>query len=313
MDDKKKIRNILFTCAGGSGPIYLAGRMKKRFRIFLSDGTDHTVARHLGLPFEKIPFGNHPGYLKKIRILVKKWKIGCIVPGADEELLPIRNFCDKNSSVLAIAPSKEFITLCLDKKKLMVALDKFNISTLLPYKNGASVRYPAIAKPVSGRGSREVHLIKDSRQLEGYLKLYDKEFGDILVQPYMGGDEYTVSVIVNNLNKIIGVVPKKIIFKKGITRAAIAGHNSLIEAVCGKIVQDFQPRGPFNVQLKLYKGRIYIFEINPRLSTTSVLTDMAFGNEIELYLKYYGKINLKNLPDKILKTSLYRYEENLFI
>ncbi len=313
MADKKKIKNILLTCAGGSSPIYLAKKLKNRFHFFLADATDQTAAPHFGLPFQKVPFGNHPDYLKKIGILIKKWKINCIVPGADEELLPIKNFCERNPTVLAVIPSKNFIALCLNKKKLMIALDKLNISHLLPYPKEAAIKYPAIVKPIFGRGSREVHIINSSGQLRGYLKLYNKKFNNVLIQPYVGGEEYTVSVIVNNFNKIIGIVPKKIILKKGITKAAVAERISLIDVVCKRIVDKLQPEGPFNVQLKVHNGKVYIFEINPRLSTTAVLTDKAFGNEVELYLKYYSKNFLKNLPRKITKTYLYRYEENIFV
>ncbi len=195
----------------------------------------------------------------------------------------------------------------------MRALDNLNISHLLPYPKEAAIKYPAIVKPIFGRGSREVHIINSSGQLRGYLRLYNKKFNNVLIQPYVGGEEYTVSVIVNNFNKIIGIVPKKIILKKGITKAAVAERISLIDVVCKRIVDKLQPEGPFNVQLKVHNGKVFIFEINPRLSTTAVLTDKAFGNEVELYLKYYSKNFLKNLPRKITKTYLYRYEENIFV
>ena len=71
-----------------------------------------------------------------------------------------------------------------------------------------------MVKPIYGRGSREMHITKNARELDGYFKLYNKKFNDVVAQPYIGGDEYTVSVIANNLNKIIGIVPKKIILKR---------------------------------------------------------------------------------------------------
>ncbi|MFA6405683.1 MAG: ATP-grasp domain-containing protein [Candidatus Paceibacterota bacterium] len=309
---KNNKKNILITCAGGSGPIYMAKKMKNKFNVFLVDATDQTIAPYLGLPFEKIPFGNDPNYLRRMEFLIKKWNINCIVPGADEELLSIKILCEGYPSLLAVLPSKDFITLCLNKKKLMEVLEKSNISHLLPFTDKKSIKYPAIAKPIFGRGSREVHIIKDSKQLEGYLKLYNKKFEDILIQPYIGGEEYTISAIVNNLNQIISIVPKKIILKRGITRVAVTEKNIIVEKITKAIVEKLHPSGPFNIQLKIWKNRPYIFEINPRLSTTSVLTDKALENEVELYIRY-------NNIDKIKKTLsfrkgvyLYRYEENYF-
>jgi carbamoyl-phosphate synthase large subunit len=175
------------------------------------------------------------------------------------------------------------------------------------------VQYPAVVKPISGRGSRGVHIISSKEELGGYLALYKKKFEDVLVQQHIEGEEYTISVIVNDQNEIIGIVPKRAIEKRGITRIAVVEHNALIEKNMRVIVDKLRPCGPFNVQLKLLNNKIYIFEINPRLSTTAVLTDKAFGNEVELCLKYKGKTRVAQ-PSR-LKTGikLFRYEENVFI
>jgi len=306
------IKNILITCGGGSASIYFANKLKRKYNIFLVDASDQNVASQLSFSFCKIPFGNAPDFLKKIDKLIKKWKIDCIVPGADEELLPISSYCQKNPCLKAVIPSYDFIKLCLNKKNLTKKLERLAISYLPPFMSLRKVKYPAIVKPIYGRGSKEVHIVKNGSELQGYIKLYRKKFSDVLVQKYINGEEYTVSVIVNNINKLIKIVPKKVILKRGITKAAVTRKNNIIDEACKKIVELLNPSGPFNVQLKLFKGRVYIFEINPRLSTTSVLTDKAFGNEIELYLKYYDQNHISNLPKLKNNVFLYRYEENIF-
>lgn len=307
-----KITNILLTCAGGSGPLYLAKALRNKFRIFLVDASLNSPAPHLGLPFSLVPFGNDPAYPKRLAALIHRWRIQCIVPGADEELVPVQELCKKNPSLHAVMPDKRFTELCLNKKRLMEELAELKISRLLPYPSLSSVKYPAIVKPIYGRGSKQVHVVCEARQLHGYLALYQKNYSDVLVQPYISGVEYTVSVIVNNLNDLIGVVPKKILQKTGITRAAVVERNTVIDRICRLIVERLRPMGPCNVQLKMWKGTPYVFEINPRLSTTSVLTEKAFGNEVELYLQTLGRH-----PDKLpkLKTGvrLYRYDENVFV
>lgn len=308
----KNKKNILITCGGGGGPIYLARKLKQKHNVFLVDGGDQNVAPYLGFPFAKIPFGNSTEFPVAIKALIEKWNINCVVPGADEELLPLVQLLEEKPALMVLTPSKEFISLCLNKKKLMEVLEKLNISHLLPFTKKEAVKYPAIAKPIFGRGSRQVHILNSADQLDGYLKLYGKKFDDILVQPHIDGVEYTISVIVNNLNKIIGIVPKKIIEKRGITRAAVVEKNHLIDKVCKKIVKEFNPRGPFNVQLMIKNGKVFIFEINPRLSTTSVLTDKSFGNEVELYIKYFNKDKINTPPALKENVRLFRYEENIF-
>jgi len=308
--NRKKI--ILITCAGGSGPIYLSRTLRRRFIVILADGSRDNAGPFIGLPFYLTPFGNDPSYGNVLKQIVKKHYVDYVVPGADEELVPLNDLMKEIKSFVLIAPDKDFITLCLNKKQLMIELDKIHLSHLPPFARKQDVTYPAIAKPIYGRGSRQVHQVKNIHELNGYLDLYGKKFSDVLVQKYIPGVEYTVSVIVNNVNAIIGIVPKRIISKKGITRSAVAERNVLIEKVCRDIVASLKPGGPFNVQLMLYRGKVYIFEINPRLSTTSVLTDKAFGNEIELFIKYYGKTVIIGAPAMKASVRLYRYEENIF-
>lgn len=308
-----KVKNILFTCAGGSSPIFFARSMQKTYNLFFADAGDQNAAPHLGFPFQKIPFGNSPTFLGEIEALIKKWNIDCVVPGTNRELSAFIELSKKTPELLMVMPSADFIHLCVNKKQLMNELAEANISFLPPYKTKEKVVYPAIAKPVSGEGSRQFHIVNTPEQLEGYLKLYDTKFDDILVQRYIEGAEYTISVIVNNRNKMVGVVPKRVIEKRGITRAAVSEHNELIEKLCTDIVATYNPRGPFNVQLKLLEGKGYIFEINPRLSTTSVLSNKAFGNEVELYIKYYNADEIKNPPELKSGVYLYRYDDNVFV
>ncbi|MBI4272960.1 ATP-grasp domain-containing protein, partial [Candidatus Uhrbacteria bacterium] len=285
MSNKKQ--HILITCGGGSASIYLARRLTS-YNVFLSDADSVSVAKHLGYPFAPLPFGNKRGYQKALDTLVRRWNINVIVPGADEELLSVRDYCDKNPETIAVLPSKEFIRMCLNKGLLMKRLAQENISHLLPYQSLHTVRFPLLAKPNQGRGSRFVHRLENRVQLRGYFALYGLQKSDVLLQPFIGGTEYTISVIVNNKNKIVGIVPKRVIKKRGITHVAVSEKSAPIETICKKIVARLRPAGPFNVQLKIWKNRIYIFEINPRLSTTTVLTDQVFGNEVGLYLHYYN-------------------------
>ena len=85
---------------------------------------------------------------------------------------------------------------------------------------------------------------------------------------------------------------------------AISKYNEKINDVCKKIIKELKPCGLFNVQLQFYENTPYVFEINPRLSTTSVLTERVFGNEIELFLNNFDKENI---------TPNFKFEENIIM
>ena len=304
--------NILFTCAGGAGTLYLAQSLQNDFHVFLADGNEHIAARYMGFPFRKIPFGSNPSYANSMRDLIAEWHIDYVIPQADEEILPCVALSEEGI-VRCVAPNRSLVELCLHKKNLMCVLHEKKISSLLPFEKESDVQYPAIAKPVYGRGSRQVHRLDHPTQLSGYLQLYEKGFSDVLVQPYIDGDEYTVSVVVNNINQIIGIVPKRIIEKRGITRVAVSECSDSIIRVCRHIVDSLHPCGPFNVQLTIRDGVCFIFEINPRLSTTAVLTDRAFGNEVALYIQYFDCVDLSSLPVCKGGVNLFRYEAHHFV
>jgi carbamoyl-phosphate synthase large subunit len=94
--------------------------------------------------------------------------------------------------------------------------------------------------------------------------------------------EYTVSVVVWRDGKVRAVIPKKIISKQGVTKIAVTEKNKVIEKICYKIQESFKANGPFNVQLKidLITGKPFVFEINPRFSTSVSLTIAAGVDEV---------------------------------
>lgn len=289
------MKNILVTSAGGAGAMDLAKTLTTHYSVFLADASDAVHEQYPDFPFQKIPFGSNPAYGEAVRSLINQWEIDCVFPGSDDELLPCSKFRDEGL-VACVTPSSTFITACLDKKNLMTVLHKKNISHLPPFASAEAVTYPAFAKPIRGRGSRGIHKLERLEQLEGYLKLFNTPFDKILVHPFAGGQEYTVSVIVNNKNKLIGIAPKIVLEKRGLTLAAITERNVTIEKTCQRIVAEMNPCGPFNVQMMVDHGECFVFEINPRLSSTAVLTEKAFGNEVDLYIRYFDQEVINDAP-----------------
>ena len=138
--------------------------------------------------------------------------------------------------------------------------------------------YPVIIKPRRGRGSRGVCRLEGRADLLRYLSSHPSPPDQLIVQEYIDGVEFTVSVVVWRDGEVQAVVPKEILSKKGVTRMAVTRRNARIEEACHRIQHSMHADGPFNVQLMLdgETGEPYVFEINPRFSTTISLT-MAAG------------------------------------
>jgi carbamoyl-phosphate synthase large subunit len=160
--------------------------------------------------------------------------------------------------------------------------------TRLASGNLEEVDFPAMVKPRRGRGSRGIGVVRSQSELAQFLKTSPLTPDELIVQTYIDGLEFTVSVTVWRDGEVHAVVPKEIICKKGITHLAITRRNSRIDALCRAVQHSLYADGPFNVQLCVDKtsGTPFIFEINPRFSTTVSLTIAAGTDEIGSLISY---------------------------
>jgi len=225
--------------------------------------------------------------------ILTKFGIDYYVPLIDEEIPVAHKIVTKLGNVRLISPALGFCELCMDKSALMDRLDALGISSVSTFSVDSvdeGTKFPIFAKPITGRGSRGAQKIESCEQMEAYLVLCGYEKDEIMVQEFLDGDEYTVSVVVNTKNRLLAVVPKRIVSKKGITQNAVTVRCDKIEALARRIVEELQPCGSFNIQLMM-KDEPLIFEINPRFSTTTVLTVEAGIDELALAIKHFDDEN----------------------
>lgn len=295
-------KKILITGAGGVAlPAIIEKLQKRGFMVYAVDIDPYASGLYLADKAYIIPPASSPDFLPVILDICKKEKIEAVVPLVDEELAKCSEL--EKYNIVVVTPRLDFITMCLDKYNLMKRLEKNNIlvpATRLANADIDTFKYPLIVKPRVGRGSRDVQIVKTREELDIYLKRTCYEKDKIIIQEYIRGKEYTVSVVVWRDGVVRAVVPKEIISKKGITHIAITRKNSLIEDVSFKIQNMYRADGPFNIQLKfdIKNNRIYIFEINPRFSTTVTLTITSGVDEISMLLNQALKVATREKPAK---------------
>ena len=79
------------------------------------------------------------------------------------------------------------------------------------------------------------------------------------------------------------------------------------------IVEQLKPRSPFNVQLKVTSKGVQVFEINPRFSTTSILSMEAGVNEFDLAIEAFDKEDFSFKGSFKERVFLFRRWESIFI
>ncbi len=313
--DKNMKNIILITGVGGAAGTFIIKHLQNNnFKVVAVDSNPHSYGLLCGDINIVVPNCLDESYIPTIRNICLQEGISFILPLIDEELSALKSL--ESDTLKVICPTIKFVNLCLDKFSLMrelSSIDVFVPETFLLSENHASLTFPVVIKPRRGRGSRDVFFARNADELDRIILLKKNCLDDFLIQKKIEGDEYTVSVVVNPDNQLIAVVPKKIIEKKGITKAAVTESNREISLLCEKIVKFLTPSNPFNVQLivNAVDKKSYVFEINPRYSTTVTLTIKAGVDEIMTAINFYIKDDVEINSD--FKEGVVLLRENLEI
>ena len=285
-------KRVLMSGAGGSLFPYLFNSLEKKYFIVGIDSNKMVKKTYPNQEILTVPLVLDKAYEETVKGIMEKYRLEYYIPGIDEEIIKAYKIVAGCKGAKLISPQKGFVEFCLDKFALAKELAKqeiSNVETFLAKDYDQQLDFPVFVKPRTSRGSRGIRKIANKEQLEAYFHLENYTKEEVVVQEYLDGVEYTVSVVVNNLNKLMAIVPKKVITKRGITQCAVTEKNSAIEKTCRMIVEKLNPCGSFNVQLTVTKKGVQIFEINPRFSTTSILTVEAGINEFDLVMEYFDK------------------------
>jgi carbamoyl-phosphate synthase large subunit len=276
---------VLLTGAGGAALPTLIDRLRAGgHRVVAVDADRNASGLYLADRGFRVPLGGTPDFVPVLRRICCAEQVRALVPLVDEELLAAAELADELGIAL-IAPRSAFIALSLDKFALMRRLVEVGLptpETRLLSAGIDGIEFPLILKPRSGRGSRGIKILWNREELELYMESARPNAEATLLQTYVQGVEFTVSVVVWRDGRIRAVVPKEVVDKRGVTRIAVTRRSDAIDQLCRAIQERLRADGPFNVQLRLdpKHGTPLTFEINPRFSTTITLTQAAGVDEL---------------------------------
>lgn len=310
------MKKLLISGLGGSLFPYLHEKLKTQYDVFYVDSNANLKTIYPDYNFFPAPLVKSKEYPEFISKIIQDKKIDVYIPLIDEEILVAHEIKKAFPQLFLLSPTKEFCELALNKYKLMKKLSELKISHIESFIGSEfnwTNQSAMFVKPIDGRGSRGIRLLKSATELQAYYTLEKYQPSNLLIQENIVGTEYTVGLITNELDQILCIVPKKVISKKGITIEAVIDNDDSIMKLCQKVNELLKPKGAINIQLyKTEKGELKIFEINPRFSTTSIMSFAAGINEIEIILNNYNKNFNKNFYQAKDGLRLIRRWENLF-
>lgn len=159
-----------------------------------------------------------------------------------------------------------------------------------------------IAKPDYGRGGKGTFRTGDELIIDGLIS------AGYLVQRFIEGDEYTVDVLTDLEGGFLFAMPRLRIQTSGVSVIGRIVLDQEIITLAMKIVERFRFAGPINVQMirERSSGKLFIIELNPRLSGSCMFTVMAGFDILDATIRLFsGKPFIP--PEKIEEITVRRY------
>jgi carbamoyl-phosphate synthase large subunit len=292
-----------------------------RYNLFYADNNPNNI-QFRDESILELPLVSDENYDEKIVSFVEANKINVIVPGSDKELYHFatrKEFYEKKQIFIPIN-NINTIGLCLDKSLLnekLIELNylppksiKFTFNKELPDIDW----YPVVLKPSDGGGgSANVFIAQDKIELHNLLMYLNQAYKNesFFLQEYVGtfDSEYTVGILHDHdgsfvdsiamkrdLTQSISVrssvknntkkfdLGKQLVISSGVSQGVI-GKFEDITLQCRDIAESIGSTGPLNIQCRFERGKVRVFEINPRFSGTSFFRSLVGFNEVDLLLR----------------------------
>ncbi|WP_031515108.1 ATP-grasp domain-containing protein [Desulfofalx alkaliphila] len=292
--------NILVT---GSGSLYGVAIIKSlldgplQCKVIGCDTNPMTLGLYLAHRGYLVPLAKEEeSWLKRIIEICKKESIDGIFIGSSHEIKLFarhRDIIKEATGATVFVHPPQMVDTCSDKWHTVLFLKNkgFYYPQTIPYPDHQAkladfikrVGFPLVVKPRTGAGSLGVEVVKTPRQLAEAIA--GKE--NYIIQEYLPDQqgEYTVGVCINKKGDVLSSIALKRNLQDGMSVSALAEDYSDICGYCEQVARVLGAFGSCNLQLRIKNGLPYIFEINPRFSSSTGMRIALGVNEAELLIK----------------------------
>lgn len=213
--------------------------------------------------------------------------IGVVVAFGGQTAIKLTKFLSE-SGIEILGTSAESIDTAEDREQFDALLERFNIkrpkgfgvNTLDEALSAAEkLGYPVLLRPSYVIGGQNMKIVHDEHEVRVYMEKILSQGIDnpVLVDKYMSGTEIEVDVISDGKDVLIPGVMEHIEragVHSGDSIAVYPPYNindKMMQTVvdCSeKLALSLGTKGLVNIQYLIYKGELYVIEVNPRASRT---------------------------------------------
>lgn len=317
--------NVLVTAVGsevGQGVIKALKSSNYDFKIIGCDIDPDSAGFFMCDNYYVVSKASSKKYLDEMIEICQEEKIDILFPNADLELKIMSEFSglfEDNGVNVVIQPlnvldifQSKYKTYKFLKTKDLVVPETVKLIKKDNYKSISNLEFPIIVKPDYGQGSKSLFLIKDSNEFNIYSKIFEEN--EYVAQQYIPSEDEEYTCAIFNCDLIDE--PYFIIFKRklknGTTGVAEIIFDDSLMSYFKKISDAIDLKGSINIQFRKFKGKPYIFEINPRFSSTTGIRACCGFNDVKMAIDYFVFKKPPKKP-KITKKKIIRYLEEIYI
>ena len=166
------------------------------------------------------------------------------------------------------------------------------------------INFPIVIKPINEGSSLGVKISKNINELNKFIKLLFKKYDQLMIEPFIGGQEIQVAVINGKALGAIELKPKRKFYdykakysKKAKTEHIMPANlkknkYSEVLKIAKKAHDALECKGVTRSDFKFYKNKFYLLELNTQPGMTSLSLVPEIAN--------YKGISFENLVEKIL-------------
>ncbi len=271
---------------------------------------------HLGDEFVLMPSASDPTFEKKIIEICHIHQINLVVPIIDYEF----EGWSRVSSTLGDAGTRVIISnlhviaQCKQKDLTTEYFKKIGVPCpktwrVRDIRNPARLPFPVFLKPRCGRGSFDTYRTDNIEEYRYYVAKTE----DVIVQPYLEGDEVTIDTMSDLEGRFLAASPRvRTEVKSGQAYRSVTIDSPELIAYARRIVESLPIIGPGNIQCFLTHNGPQFFEINPRFGAGTILSIVAgLNGPAALVAMAKGHAIPKLAPRP--KVWMFRYWQEVFV
>lgn len=248
-------------------------------KILATDSDPLSAGFHKADDFCVMPLAkDEHAFVEKLFQNVKQYAVDLLMPSSGHDIYLYSKYKAELEALGAtpVVSDPENMEICRDKLKTYNFL---RTDFQVPFTSSDSKevdKFPIIAKPRFGKGSRDVIKIEN----ENELRCVVSQFRDMIFQEFLPGTEYTIDVLSDlDKNAILAVPRVRLQTKEGISTKGKVVHHEFLERECMKIAEAIGIRGPCCIQMKeSVDGKLKLVEVNPRMGGGTIFSALAGAN-----------------------------------